>query len=101
MRSTILMGLLVVSLVSIQLTPSGQAPAKQATPMRPNMTGSYGPWLADEVLGDGPARLSFRTGKYKNLNAWRKVARQRVLETMAPVNLGGKARGQSRVRGYL
>ena len=54
------------------------------------MTGSYGPWLADEVLGDGPARLSFRTGKYKNLNAWRKVARQRVLETMAPVNLGGK-----------
>ena len=83
-------GLLLVSLISLEFRPSGQAPAKQSTPMRPNMTGSYGPWLADEVLGDGPARLSFRTGKWKNLNAWRKAARERVIETMAPVNLGAK-----------
>ena len=30
----------------------------EPTPMRPNMTGAYGPWLADEVLGFQPGRLS-------------------------------------------
>src|SRR5436305_1388347 len=30
-----------------------------------NQLGPYGPWLADDVLGDGPARLSFRTGQWK------------------------------------
>ena len=90
MRRVILSGLLLVSLISLQFRPSEQSLAKNSTPMRPNMTGSYGPWLADEVLSDGPARLSFRTGKWKNLNAWRKAARERVIETMAPVNLGAK-----------
>ena len=33
-----------------------------------NMVGSYGTWLSDKVLGDGPAKLSFRNGKYKNIN---------------------------------
>ena len=59
MRRVILSGLLLVSLISLEFKPSGQAPRKESTPMRPNMTGSYGPWLADEVLGDGPARLVF------------------------------------------
>lgn len=57
--------------------------------MRENMVGPYGPWLADKVLGDGPARLSFRTGKFKTLDDWRKVARDRVLDCIAPVDLGG------------
>src|SRR2546426_3222556 len=55
---------------------------------RPNMIGAYGSWLADKVLGSGPASLSFRTGKWKNLDSWRSVARQRVLERIAPVDLG-------------
>ena len=38
---------------------------------RPNMVGAYGPWLSEKVLGDGPARLSFRTGKWKSLDEWR------------------------------
>ncbi len=59
------------------------------TAMRPNMAGSYGPWLADKVLGNGPPSLSFRTGKWKNLDSWRSVARRRVLERIAPVDLGG------------
>src|SRR6185295_14185555 len=59
------------------------------TPMRPNMTGAYGPWLADQVLGPGPARLSLRSGLYGQLNTWRSAARKRVLECMAPVDLGG------------
>ena len=55
-----------------------------------NMLGSYGPWLAGKVLGNGPAKLSFRTGQWKNINEWRKVARKRLLECIAPVDLGGK-----------
>lgn len=62
----------------------------QATEPRINQVGSYGPWLADKVLGDGPARLSFRTGKWKNVEQWRRAARQRALECIAPVDLGGK-----------
>jgi len=57
--------------------------------MRKNMIGAYGPWAADRVLGKGPARLSFRTGKWKTLDAWRRVARKRLLECIAPVDLGG------------
>ncbi len=53
------------------------------------MVGSYGPWLADQVLGKGPARLSFRTGKWDSVEGWRRAARQRVLECIAPVDLGG------------
>lgn len=51
--------------------------------------GAYGPWLADTVLGDGPARLSYRTGKWNNVNEWRQTARKRALECINPVNMGG------------
>jgi len=57
--------------------------------VRINMVGAYGPWLADEVLGNGPGRLSFRTGRWASVDEWRKVARRQVLERIAPVNLGG------------
>lgn len=57
--------------------------------MRPNMVGSYGPWLADTVLGTEPGRLSFRTGIWSSVDEWRRTARRRVLDCMAPVNLGG------------
>src|SRR5688572_14651527 len=73
---------------------AGQAPAQDqrqtAAAVRPNMVGAYGPWLSERVLGDGPARLSFRTGKWKSLDEWRAPARERVWECMAPVDLGGK-----------
>jgi dienelactone hydrolase len=56
---------------------------------RQNMVGAYGPWLSDRVLGDGPAELSFRTGKWKSFDEWRSLARARVLERIAPVDAGG------------
>ncbi len=62
----------------------------QTTPARINQVGSYGPWLSEKVLGDGPARLSFRTGKWKSVDEWRAVASKRALECIAPVDLGGK-----------
>lgn len=61
----------------------------QSTEPRMNQMGPYGPWLADRVLGNGPARLSFRTGKWASVDEWRKAARHRALELIAPVDLGG------------
>jgi dienelactone hydrolase len=52
--------------------------------------GAYGEWFSKDVLGDGPARLSFRTGKWKDVNTWRTAARKRVWECLSPVDLGGK-----------
>jgi dienelactone hydrolase len=62
----------------------------QTTAPRVNQTGSYGPWLADVVLGDGPARMSFRTGHWPGVTQWQQAARKRTLECMQPVNLGGR-----------
>jgi dienelactone hydrolase len=53
------------------------------------MLGAYGPWFAAEVLGDGPARMSLRSGTWASTDAWRKAGRERVRELMAPVDLGG------------
>jgi dienelactone hydrolase len=64
-----------------------QQPTAAPTP-RPNMVGAYGPWLSEQVLGEGPARLSFRTGKWKTLDEWRHAGRARVLECMAPIDAG-------------
>jgi dienelactone hydrolase len=61
----------------------------QTTAPRVNLVGSYGPWLADQVLGSAPGRLSFRTGKWASVTEWRQAARKRVLECIAPVYLGG------------
>ena len=51
--------------------------------MEPNMVGAYGPWAAG-LVGDGPARLSFRDGRIPaiELDAWRKRARARVRECL-------------------
>jgi dienelactone hydrolase len=53
------------------------------------MTGPYGPWLADTVLGNKPGALSLRSGRFTNLEEWRAAARKRTWECIAPVNLGG------------
>jgi len=72
------------SAVALSFAVFGQTAAP-----RVNQVGAYGSWLAEKVLGDGPALLSFRTGKWKDVREWRKVARKRALEYIAPVDLGG------------
>jgi dienelactone hydrolase len=52
------------------------------------MIGAYGPWMAT-IVGDEPARLSFRRAEWTDLEAWRRAARQRVFECLAMPNLGG------------
>jgi dienelactone hydrolase len=77
----------VASAQDASTNQSESAAAGSSVPL--NMVGAYGPWLSETVLGDGPGRLSFRTGKWKSPDEWRGTARARVLECMAPVDLGG------------
>lgn len=60
----------------------------RAAAVRVNMTGEYGSWLAETVLGDGPQTMSFRSGRFTDVNKWRIAGRKRVLECIAPVDLG-------------
>lgn len=78
------------AVLSVTLLAAAPALFAQATTPRINQMGPYGPWLADRVLGPGPARLSFRTGQWKSVEQWRAAARQRTLELIAPVDLGGR-----------
>ena len=54
------------------------------------MIGAYGPWAAS-IVGDGPARLSFRAPKYapEGLDAWRREALERVSACMLSPESGG------------
>jgi dienelactone hydrolase len=65
----------------------GETVEKEGT-IRPNMTGAYGDWLSQQVLGDRPGRLSLRTGQWKDLDSWKSAGRKRVTECIAPVDMG-------------
>ena len=88
-------GVLVTSNGALPIAAAGQTGDKcvvagiEAGVVQPNMTGAYGPWLAETVLGDRPGALSFRPGRFPDVNAWRTSGRKRVWECIAPVNLGG------------
>ncbi len=56
--------------------------------MQPTMIGAYGPWAAG-LVGEGPASLSFRHERWTDLETWRPVARQRLLELLAQPASGG------------
>lgn len=51
--------------------------------VKENMLGAYGPWAAG-ILGDGPAKLSFRRPEFRaeDLERWRGQARQRLKECL-------------------
>ena len=48
--------------------------------MNPNMLGPYGEWAAGIV--PDPARLSFRQARFRDVEAWRRVARARLNELL-------------------
>jgi len=54
--------------------------------MYPTMLGAYGPWAA--LLVDRPASLSFRREEWTDVESWRAIARQRLLERLAPPHSG-------------
>lgn len=49
--------------------------------IEPNMLGAYGPWAAG-LVGDGPARLSFRNPAHVDLAAWKEQARGRLQQCL-------------------
>jgi dienelactone hydrolase len=52
------------------------------------MIGAYGPWAAS-LAGDGPAALSFRHEKFTEVESWRPLARQHLLDLLAQPDTGG------------
>jgi dienelactone hydrolase len=58
--------------------------------------GGYGPWAAAQI-GEQPGSYSWRNDRFDDLNAWRDLARARVLERMAQPDLG-RAHGSPTVR---
>lgn len=49
--------------------------------------GAYGPWAAT-LVPDAPGTLSFRNARFHDLDAWRDLARQRLLELIAQPDTG-------------
>ncbi|MCC6510743.1 MAG: hypothetical protein IT423_16685 [Pirellulaceae bacterium] len=47
----------------------------------PNMIGGYGPWAAN-IVGDKPARLSYRQPQFQDIQQWRMQARSRLLDCL-------------------
>jgi len=47
-----------------------------------NMIGAYGDW-ASQLIGDGPARLSFLQPEFEDVEAWRGIARGRLKTCLA------------------
>ena len=76
--------------------------------VRKSMLGAYGAWAARQ-LGDGPGRLSLRSRDHHDVDAWRRIARERVGQLLAEPagSRGGRADrdpgdgGRARRRGAL
>lgn len=79
-----------VSLPSLSAThlAAAQTTTTDSPAFHPNMAGAYGPWLSGTVLGDGPAAMSFRNGKWKDVREWQAAGRKRVSDCIRPVDLG-------------
>lgn len=56
--------------------------------IEPNMIGAYGPW-ATSLVGEGPARLSFRQPRFESLDDWRALARERLASSLLQPETGG------------
>ena len=63
--------------------------------MIPNMIGAYGPWAAG-LVGEGPARLSFRNARFNkgDLESWRTHARQASQRCLLQPKSGGVPQAQ-------
>jgi hypothetical protein len=63
-----------------------------------SMLGAYGSWAARE-LGEGPGRLSLRSAGRRDVDGWRRAARERVAELLAePAAVAADVRVQARAR---
>jgi len=60
--------------------------------MGETMIGPYGPFAAEQILGDGPPLLSYRQPRFRNLADWKQQARAKVLELVAFPDTGERPR---------
>jgi dienelactone hydrolase len=58
------------------------------SPHRLSTIGAYGPWAAS-LVPDGPGSFSFRRPDFSDIDSWRTLARQRVLDRIAQPDTGG------------
>jgi len=63
-----------------------------------NCLGAYGPWAAS-LLGTKPGRLSLRNGTFRDVDAWRAQARQRVRECIASPAIARTPKARVEARG--
>ena len=59
----------------------------------PNMLGAYGPWAAS-LVAEGPGRLSFLREEFRDVDAWRPLARKKLDELMLPPGNAEKPRAE-------
>ncbi len=66
--------------------------------MDQNMLGAYGPWAAS-LVPDAPGQFSLRSGRFSDLETWRRGARSELLARLLSPNTGGtpKAEIQHRI----
>src|SRR3954463_489142 len=66
----------------------GTASDSETTAQEISIIGLYGAW-ASSLNGNKLPAFSFRKNEWKNVDAWRKAARQRVFERLAIPDIGG------------
>jgi dienelactone hydrolase len=67
---------------------AGQAGSEDFTDDQVTMIGLYGPWAASLTANKLPS-LSFRNPEWTEIESWRPMARQRVMDRMAIPDIGG------------
>lgn len=72
---------------SVSVSAAGPIANMLPPAVEPNMIGAYGPWAAG-IVGDQPARLSFLQSQFTDVEAWRKQAKARVMDCLAPPDVG-------------
>ncbi len=60
---------------------------EKTTASEPNLIGAYGSWAAG--LANDPPNLSFRNQKWQDVEKWRPIARNRMVELLAQADSGG------------
>lgn len=67
---------------------AGQAGSEDFADDQPTMIGLYGPWAASLTVNKLPS-FSFRNPQWTEIESWRPMARQRVMDRMAIPDIGG------------
>lgn len=87
--TTVLVGLPLAANIGSLSLPENTFRTLTHTPMDPqkSMIGQYGPWAVNQL--PDPPHLSYRRSDFTELESWRPRAKDKVLEYLAPPDIGG------------